>query len=57
MTSVAAAERRVLPRGWFDLFKQVLIWFAFVLCVALTAAALPAFRASRMDPMRILRED
>jgi predicted permease len=30
---------------------------AFVLFVALTAAALPAFRASRMDPMRILRED
>jgi PAP2 superfamily len=31
MTSVAAAERRVLPRGWLDLFKQVLIWFGFVL--------------------------
>jgi hypothetical protein len=30
MTSVAA-ERRVLPRGWLDLFKQVLIWFGFVL--------------------------
>jgi hypothetical protein len=31
MTSVAAAERRVLPRGWKDLFRQVLIWFGFVL--------------------------
>ena len=31
MTSVAAAERRVLPRGWFDLFRQILIWFGFVL--------------------------
>jgi hypothetical protein len=31
MTSVAAAERRVLPRGWLDLFRQVLIWFGFVL--------------------------
>src|ERR687892_2362105 len=32
MTSVAAAaERRVLPRGWFDLFRQLLIWFGFVL--------------------------
>jgi PAP2 superfamily len=31
MTSVAAAERRVLPRGWMDLFRQVLIWFGFVL--------------------------
>jgi PAP2 superfamily len=31
VTSVAAAERRVLPRGWVDLFRQVLIWFGFVL--------------------------
>ena len=32
MTTVAAAaERRVLPRGWFDLFRQVLIWFGFIL--------------------------
>jgi len=31
MTSVAAAERRILPRGWFDLFRQILIWFGFVL--------------------------
>ena len=31
MSSVAAAERRVLPRGWFDLFRQILIWFGFVL--------------------------
>jgi hypothetical protein len=31
MTSVVAAERRVLPRGWFDLFRQILIWFGFVL--------------------------
>jgi membrane-associated phospholipid phosphatase len=31
MSSVAAAERRVLPRGWFDLVRQVLIWFGFVL--------------------------
>jgi membrane-associated phospholipid phosphatase len=31
MTSVAAAERRLLPRGWFDLFRQILIWFGFIL--------------------------
>jgi membrane-associated phospholipid phosphatase len=31
MTSLAAAERRLLPRGWLDLFRQVLIWFGFVL--------------------------
>jgi PAP2 superfamily protein len=31
VSSVAAAERRLLPRGWFDLFRQVLIWFGFVL--------------------------
>ena len=30
MTSLAA-ERRLLPRGWLDLFRQVLIWFGFVL--------------------------
>jgi hypothetical protein len=31
MSTVAAAERRVLPRGWFDLLRQVLIWFGFIL--------------------------
>jgi membrane-associated phospholipid phosphatase len=32
MTSAAAAaERRLPPRGWLDLFRQVLIWFGFVL--------------------------
>jgi hypothetical protein len=31
MSSMAAAERRVLPRGWFDLLRQVVIWFGFVL--------------------------
>ena len=30
MTSLAA-ERRLLPRGWLDLCRQVLIWFGFVL--------------------------
>ena len=36
MTTVAAAaERRILPRGWFDLFRQVLIWFGFVLAYQL----------------------
>jgi hypothetical protein len=30
MTSLAA-ERRLLPRGWFDFFRQILIWFGFVL--------------------------
>src|SRR3712207_5837615 len=29
MSSVAAAERRLPPRGWVDLFRQVLIWFGF----------------------------
>jgi PAP2 superfamily len=35
MTSVAAAERRLPPRGWLDLFRQVLIWFGFVLAYQL----------------------
>jgi PAP2 superfamily len=30
VTSVAA-EGRLLPRGWLDLFRQVLIWFGFIL--------------------------
>jgi hypothetical protein len=35
VTSVAAAERRLLPRGWFDLLRQVLIWFGFVVAYQL----------------------
>src|SRR5215218_10513987 len=31
MSSVAATEHRVLPRGWLDLVRQVVIWFGFVL--------------------------
>jgi membrane-associated phospholipid phosphatase len=30
MTSATAAERRVLPRGWGDLFLQLAIWFGFL---------------------------
>ena len=30
MTSAAAAVSRQLPRGWLDLFRQILIWFGFV---------------------------
>jgi hypothetical protein len=29
MTTVVAAGRRVLPRGWADLGRQVAIWFGF----------------------------
>ena len=29
MTSVVAAGRRVLPRGWADLARQLVIWFGF----------------------------
>jgi len=31
VTAATAAEGRVLPRGWFDLFRQVLIWVGFLL--------------------------
>ena len=31
MSTVAAAERRVPPRGWLDLFRQIMIWAGFVL--------------------------
>ena len=30
MTAATAAERRVLPRGWGDLFLQLGIWFGFL---------------------------
>ena len=30
MTAVAAAGRRVLPRGWLDFGRQLVIWFGFV---------------------------
>ncbi|MDQ2983604.1 MAG: phosphatase PAP2 family protein [Actinomycetota bacterium] len=31
MTAFVAAGRRVLPRGWGDLFRQLTIWFGFLL--------------------------
>ena len=31
VTAASAAEGRVLPRGWLDLFRQLLIWFGFLL--------------------------
>jgi membrane-associated phospholipid phosphatase len=30
MTTLAAAGRRVLPRGWADLGRQLVIWFGFL---------------------------
>jgi membrane-associated phospholipid phosphatase len=30
VTAAAAAVSRQLPRGWLDLFRQLLIWFGFV---------------------------
>src|SRR3989440_6792932 len=31
MSTIAAAGRRVLPRGWADLGRQIAIWFGFLL--------------------------
>ena len=31
MTTIAAAGRKVLPRGWADLARQLAIWFGFLL--------------------------
>jgi PAP2 superfamily len=31
LTAAAAAVGRQLPRGWLDLFRQLLIWFGFLL--------------------------
>jgi membrane-associated phospholipid phosphatase len=30
MTTLVAAGRRVLPRGWGDLLRQIVIWFGFL---------------------------
>jgi membrane-associated phospholipid phosphatase len=39
VTAATAAVGRVLPRGWFDLFRQLLIWFGFVLAYQLARGA------------------
>jgi membrane-associated phospholipid phosphatase len=42
VTAVTAAEPsdgRVLPRGWLDLFRQLLIWFGFVLAYQVARGA------------------
>src|SRR5947209_538861 len=48
MTAVVAAGRRVLPRGWGDLGRQLAIWFGFALLYQLARGA-----ADR-DPARAL---
>jgi membrane-associated phospholipid phosphatase len=35
MSAFALAGRRFLPRGWLDLFRQVAIWFGFLLAYQL----------------------
>jgi len=30
MTAVVSAGRRVLPRGWLELGRQLVIWFGFL---------------------------
>jgi membrane-associated phospholipid phosphatase len=35
MTTLTQASRRVLPRGWGDLLRQVAIWFGFLLAYQL----------------------
>ncbi len=39
MSSVVAAGRRILPRGWGDFGRQLAIWFGFALCYQLVRAA------------------
>ena len=39
MTAATAAEGRVLPRGWLDLFRQLLIWFGFALAYQVARGA------------------
>jgi membrane-associated phospholipid phosphatase len=39
VTAATAAQGRVLPRGWLDLFRQLLIWFGFVLAYQVARGA------------------
>jgi hypothetical protein len=39
MTSLVAAGRRILPRGWGDLGRQMIIWFGFALGYQIVRAA------------------
>jgi PAP2 superfamily protein len=39
MTTVVAAGRRVLPRGWADLGRQLAIWFGFALLYQIARGA------------------
>jgi hypothetical protein len=52
MTSVAAAERRLPPRGWLDLFRQVLIWFGFILAYQLVRGVADRSPAVAFDNAR-----
>jgi membrane-associated phospholipid phosphatase len=52
MTSVAAAERRLPPRGWADLFRQMFIWFGFVLAYQLARGVADRSPAVAFDNAR-----
>jgi hypothetical protein len=52
MTTVAAAERRLPPRGWADLFRQLLIWFGFILAYQLARGVADRSPAVAFDNAR-----
>jgi hypothetical protein len=52
MSSVAAAERRLPPRGWLDLFRQVLIWFGFVIAYQVVRGVADRSPAAAFDNAR-----
>lgn len=52
MSSVAAAERRLPPRGWLDLFRQILIWFGFVLAYQVVRGLADRSPAAAFDNAR-----
>ena len=61
MTAATATERRVLPRGWGDLFLQLGIWFGFLAAyqvvrgIADRPVVITVGRASRHVPVGIER--
>jgi membrane-associated phospholipid phosphatase len=52
LTAAAAAVSRQLPRGWLDLFRQILIWFGFLLAYQVARGVADRSPATAFDNAR-----
>jgi membrane-associated phospholipid phosphatase len=52
LSAAASAVSRQLPRGWLDLFRQLLIWFGFVLAYQLARGVADRDDATAFDNAR-----